>query len=104
MKRDCYKSEIKNILRDENESDQRQSKFLCFYNSCYLSLTLHEEKEDLASQCEVDLIYPYSKSPKDEKEGKGADENPMHQFKKMFLGKLAVNNNTQIQTGRFLKT
>ena len=77
MKRACFKSEIKlkHFLSDENESELRPSKFLCFYNSCYLSLTLHQEKEDLASQCEVDLIHPYSKSLK---EGKGADDNPMH--------------------------
>lgn len=65
VKRDCQnsKSQLQNILNIDAEGHHRASTctFLCFYNSCYMSLHLVVD-ENLSNQCYKNLVYPYTKS------------------------------------------
>lgn len=64
VKRECQNSvsEVENITNDDAEHPcGNKCNFLCFYNSCYMSLQIIVD-DTLSNQCQKILVYPYDKT------------------------------------------
>ena len=87
-----------------DETMSRYNHFLCFYDSCYISLTVHPD-ENLSNQCQLDLVYPYSKPNKVERFALG-NLSEVEMVKKGLLASdlLKEVDSSQIEATYFLKT